>query len=228
MTIRALIFDFDGLILDTELPEFRSWEEVYAAHGCALAFDDWAACIGTADLVFSPYDDLEAKLGRPLDRAAIRAARRARWDELILAEAALPGVVGYIDDARAMGLRLAVASSSTREWVVGHLTRLGLIDAFDCVKCSDDVERTKPDPALYRAALAALGLRPEEAIVFEDSPNGVLAAKRAGLYCVAIPNALTGRLPLDHADRRLVSLADLPLATLLAEVERDLIGRDGT
>lgn len=219
--ILALIFDFDGLILDTELPEFQAWQEIYRSHGHDLPLATWAACIGTADLVFDPYADLAMRRGQPIEREAIRARRRARTTELIEVLAPLPGVVDALDEARRLGLKLAVASSSTRAWVVGHLSRLGLADRFDCIRCSDDVERTKPDPALYLAALAALGLRPEQAIVFEDSPNGALAAKRAGLYCVAIPNALTRDLPLDHADRRLTSLADLPLATLLAEIERE-------
>lgn len=216
--IKALIFDFDGLILDTEVPEFTVWRDIYAAHGQELALATWAACIGTADLVFDPYADLEARLDRPLDRGALRRDRRARVTALIEAQPPLPGVVDYLDAARGLGLGLAVASSSRREWVTGHLSRLGLLDRFATIRTADDVARTKPDPALYQAALAGLGLTPAEALVLEDSPNGVTAAKRAGLYCVAVPNALTATLPLDHADRRLASLADLPLSALLADM----------
>jgi len=113
-----------------------------------------------------------------------------------------------------------VASSSSRAWFSGHLTRLELSQHFVCIACRDDVPRTKPDPALYLAALAALGVRPEEAIALEDSPNGVLAAKRAGLFCVAVPNLLTRQLPLDHADLQIPSLAAFPLPELLREVQR--------
>jgi HAD superfamily hydrolase (TIGR01509 family) len=222
--IKALIFDFDGLILDTEVPEFTVWRDLYADHGQELALTTWAACIGTADAAFDPYVDLEARLGRPLDRAALRDVKRARVTALIEAQPPLPGVVDYLDAARQLGLGLAVASSSRRAWVTGHLGRLGLLDRFAVIRTADDVTRTKPDPALYQAALAGLGVTPAEALVLEDSPNGVLAAKRAGLTCVAVPNALTATQPLDHADRRLTSLADLPLVALLADIASGTIG----
>ena len=217
--IRGIIFDFGGLILETEEPEFQSWQELYAEFGCTLPFARWAAVIGTAEHDFDPYAELEAQLGRPVDRAAVRARRRARFAELVAAQPILPGVEDYIADAQRLGLRLAVASSSARAWVAGHLTRLGLHDHFAALACADDVVRTKPDPALYLAALAALGLEPHEAIALEDSPNGIAAAKRAGLFCVAVPNPLTRHLSLAAADLQLTSLADLPLADLLAHVQ---------
>ncbi len=216
--IRALIFDFDGLILDTEGPEFQSWCEIFAAHGCQLDLASWAVTIGTAN-AFDPYAELEARLGRAVDREAVRARRRERNAALLAAETIRPGVGEYVAAARRMGLRLGVASSSPRSWVAGHLARLGLLDRFDCLRCVDDVRQAKPDPELYLAALSALEATPEEAIALEDSPNGVLAAKRAGLFCVAVPNPLTARLPLDHADLRLDSLADLPLEALLRRIE---------
>lgn len=213
--IRGIIFDFDGLILETEGPDFQSWQEVYQGFGCTLPFARWAAQIGTADGVFNPYDELEDQLGHPVDRAAIRARRRRRFAELVAAQTVLPGVEEYIAAAERLGLRLGVASSSSRGWVAGHLARLGIDRHFAAIACADDVARTKPDPALYRVALTALDLRPEEAIALEDSPNGIAAAKRAGLFCVAVPNRLTGRLSLTEADLQLTSLAELPLALLL-------------
>ena len=211
---RALVFDFDGLILDTEGPEFKAWQEIYVAHGCHLALQTWAACIGTRD-AFDPYADLAARAGRALDTAAIRAAHEARVAELIAFEPVRPGVRDYLDAARRLGLGLAVASSSSRRWVVGHLERLGLADRFDVLRCVEDVPRVKPHPDLYVAALNALGVSPVAAIALEDSPNGVLAAKRAGLFCVAVPNPLTAKLDLSAADIRLASLDELPLPALL-------------
>ena len=216
--IRAIVFDFDGLILDTELPEFQSWQEIYQAHGCTLPFAVWAMCIGTTE-AFDPYAYLEEQLGRAVDREAVQLQRRQLCDALIAAQTVLPGVHDYIADARRLGLQLGVASSSSRAWVSGHLTRLDLHQHFICIKCRDDVPRTKPDPALYQAALAALGVRPEEAVALEDSPNGILAAKRAGLFCVAVPNPLTRQLSLAQADLQVSSLADLPLTALLAAVQ---------
>src|SRR5262249_29511424 len=163
---------------------------------CDLPFSTWAECIGRASGYSDPYAHLEAQLGRPIERAALRASRRRRFLELVEAQPILPGVEAYIGEGKRLGLMLRVASSGGADWVVGHLPRLGLIDHFDCVRCAEHVGAAKPDPALYRAALESLGVRADEAIAFEDSPNGVLAAKRAGIFCVAVPNTLTRQLPL--------------------------------
>ncbi len=220
--IRGLIFDFDGLILDTESPEYRSWQEVFREYGCDLALADWAKGIGRGvdDIPFDPYAALEVASGQCIDRAAIRARRRRRYADLVAAEVVLPGVEEYMVAAQRRGLVLGVASSSSREWVEGHLTRLGLRPHITALACADDVGRAKPDPAVYRAALALLHLRPDEVIAFEDSPNGLAAAKDAGVLCVAVPNALTVRLPLDHADLRLTSLADMALEELIEAIIR--------
>ena len=219
--IRAVIFDFDGLILDTEAPEFQTWQEIYQVHGCELLLEVWATGLGTSADAFDPYTHLEAQLGRLIDRAAIRQQRRQRYLELLGAKVVLPGVREYIAEAKRLGLQLGVASSSSRTWVVGHLSELGLSAYFDCIKCRDDVPRVKPDPALYQAVVEAFALQPHQAIALEDSPNGITAAKRAGLFCVAVPNPLTRHLSLAHADLLVSSLADLPLQHLLERVQRN-------
>ena len=137
---------------------------------------------------------------------------------MVLAQKLLPGVVEHLEAAKSIGLKLGVASSSTRDWVTGHLARLGILGRFDCVRCRDDVANAKPDPDLYIAVLECLGVLASEAIAVEDSPNGVMAAKRAGLRCVAIPNSITARLDLGQADVILGSLADVTLAELLRRV----------
>lgn len=217
--IRGLIFDFDGLILDTELPEYESWQAVYAEHGAALSLEAWALCVGTAPEAFDAIADLEKQIERPVDRAAVRRQQRALSLSLINAQPIMPGVVELLADARARGLKLGVASTSERDWVAGHLERLGLIDYFDCIRCGDDVKNVKPAPDLYLAALDCLKLPPKEAVAFEDSPNGVLAATRAGVYCVAVPNPITRQFSLDHANRQIASLAELSLDQLLAELD---------
>ncbi len=220
-TIRAVIFDFDGLILDTEGPIYQSWQELFESFGCQLPFSLWANNIGTTEEPFDPFAFLEAQLGHPVDREALEPKRRQRELELIATQPILPGVWEYLQEARQMGLKLGLASSSTCQWVIGHLEQRGLISFFDCIRCANHVERTKPHPALYLSVLAGLQVSANEAIALEDSPNGVLAAKRAGLFCVAVPNPLTRLLTLDHADLQLTSLADLPLRTLLSIVEKD-------
>jgi HAD superfamily hydrolase (TIGR01509 family) len=216
--IRGLIFDFDGLILDTELPDFESWQEMFIEHGAALPHAEWAPLIGTVSS-FDIYDYLEQQAGRPINREDVRERRRARYHELVLNQAILPGVEECIREAKARGMKVGLASASSGDWAPMHLERLGLHVHFDTVKTAEDVERVKPDPALYVAALDALGLDASEAIALEDSPNGIAAAKAAGLFCVAIPNAMTRDLDVSAADLRLTSLAEMRLAELLAVVE---------
>ena len=212
--IRAIVFDFDGLILDTEEPIYRSWQEVYQAHGEELPFERWVQIVGSTTAGFHPQRHLEERLGRPLPQDVLDR-RIARRTEMILVQDALPGVRRRIDEARDMGLKLGVASSSTQDWVRGHLERLGILDRFDCVRCRDDVEHAKPEPDLFLAVAACLGVDASEAVAIEDSPNGVTAAHRAGMRCVAVPNAITGQLDLSQADLVLGSLAEVTLPELL-------------
>ena len=187
----------------------QSWQEIYARYACDLPMSVWALCLGGSGLEFDAAAYLATQTGQTLDHAALHEERRQRKHELTLLLAILPGVDDYLAEAKRRGLKLGVASSSNREWVEGHLARLGLRHYFDCVISRDDVTHVKPDPELYRTALDRLGLAPHEAIALEDLPNGVRAAQAAGIFCVAVPNAITGQLPLDHADLRLASLADL-------------------
>lgn len=217
--IRAIVFDFDGLILDTEGPVYRSWLEVYQAHGEELPFERWVQIVGSTTTGFHPQHHLEERLGRPLPKEVLDR-RVDRRTEMVLAERVLPGVVQRLDEAREAGLKLGVASSSTREWVRGHLERLGILERFDCLRCRDDVANAKPEPDLYLAVLECMDVSAAEAIAIEDSPNGVAAAKRAGMRCVAIPNPITARLDLSEADLVLGSLEDLTLAQLLERLNR--------
>ncbi len=222
--IKGLIFDFDGLILDTETPSFQAWQEVFERRGCELTLETWADCIGRSQDAFDPCDYLEACLGHSIDRARVFAEEQKREAELIRKQPVLPGVLGTIAAAKQHGLKLGVASSSDREWVIGHLARVGLIEEFDAIRCADDVEHAKPAPDLYLAVLETLRLQPRQAIAFEDSPNGVLAAKRAGVFCVAVPNRLTQHLSFDHeADLTVTSLQQIVLAKLF-----ETVGEKGT
>jgi HAD superfamily hydrolase (TIGR01509 family) len=217
--IRALIFDFDGLILDTEGPIFQSWQELYESYGGQLSFSTWAEIIGTVSNEFDHFEDLEEQIGYPLDRAKLSPQRRQRELDLIAEQPLQPGVENYLKNAKLLGLKIGLASSSPCSWVTGHLTQRGLIDYFDCIHARDDVEVVKPDPELYLSVLEELGVRADQAFVIEDSPIGITAAQRAGLFCVAIPNALTALMPLDHADMRLDSLTDISLEELIRQVE---------
>jgi HAD superfamily hydrolase (TIGR01509 family) len=220
VAVRALLFDFDGTLVDTESVDLRSWQEVFAAHGVEVPFERFALRIGTLNGP-DELDELDALLGSPCDREAVEAERRRRELELLAAEPLRAGVGGYLATARELGLRLGIVSSSPRTWVESGLERLGIADGWSVVACADgDRARCKPSPVLYLEALAALGVPDDEALAFEDSPNGVAAARAAGIFCVAVPNAVTRALDLSGADLLVESLDDLPLDRLLATIAR--------
>lgn len=214
--IRALIFDFDGLIMDTESAEVEAWRAVYAEYGQEFPLDVWVRdVVGSTTAHFDPAWHLSTLTGLSLDRKALhertRAERLARQAVL----SARPGVVSLLQEARRLGLRLAIASSSSHAWVEGYLHQLGLKEVFEAILCREDVESVKPYPDLFLAALRRLALRPDQALVLEDSPNGVLAARRAGLRVVAVPNPVTERGDFTGADLILRSLTELPLTEIL-------------
>jgi HAD superfamily hydrolase (TIGR01509 family) len=213
--IEALVFDFDGVMVDTELPEFESWSQMFQSHGVELDRELWANSIGRGRAHFDVYQHLEDLKGSPIDREAVQSERRRRYEELVAPNPLLPGVVEYMDEADAMGLRLGVASSSTREWVEGHLKPRGVLDRFETISTGDEAENSKPDPEIYLTALDRLGARPERAIAIEDSANGLTSAKRAGMFCVAVPNRMTREMDLSQADVQLEALTDMSLAELV-------------
>lgn len=212
--VRALVFDFDGLIADTEAPEFEAWRETWAEFGHDLTPEDWCRCIGTVG-GFDPLAELARRVGDGFDGEAVQARRRARHRPLVAALEPLPGVVDHLADAKARGLATAVASSSDLAWVSPLLDRFGLVDQFAHLSVFDGTCPAKPAPDLYLRACAALRVEPAEAIAYEDSPNGVAAAKAAGLRCVAVPHDLTRHLDLSKADLVVGSLAEVSLSDIL-------------
>ncbi len=214
--IKALIFDFDGLILDTETPEYISLSEVYSEMGCSLAIETYGQVVGSQyNQHYEPVQHLQALSGKSLDSEQFWSRVKRRRLELIEQSSTLPGVEDYIRKGRALGLKLAVASSSSHAWVDGHLKRHGLFDSFDIIKCKEDVLNIKPAPDLFLAALDALQVQPHEAVIFEDSANGVLAACQAGVKVVLVPNPVTKHLNITGETFRLGSLTDLSLQDLM-------------
>lgn len=217
--LKAVIFDFDGTIVDTQTPEYQSWSEAYASFGHTLELDLWCAGVGTRN-GFDPYGVLESLLQSPVDRAVVRAAVRARNVELLEASVLRDGVLDRIDEALELGFGTAVASSADMDWVSSHLDRHNLTESFHAVVCAGEHMPAKPDPAVYLNALEWLGARPEEAVAIEDSPNGIAAAHAAGIFCIAVPNLITSRLDFSRADQIATSLLDVSLARLAAEWRR--------
>jgi HAD superfamily hydrolase (TIGR01509 family) len=218
--LKALIFDFDGLILDTETPEMEAWHKIYQDHGALFSVQAWGQIVGGAGVTnFEPAQHLESLLGHPIDRESVRQQARRLSDAAILQQPVLPGARGLLAEARERAFKLAIASSSPHDWVDNHLKRLDMFACFDAILCADDVTRTKPDPGLFLAALQALQVQSKEAVVFEDSPNGILAANLAGIFSVAVPNPLTIQLDIGKADLILHSLEQVSLENLKVRLQ---------
>ncbi len=217
-SIRALLFDFDGLILDTETPEVHIWKKIYAEYGFEYPMERGLLNVGKwGNTAFDPAGYLHELTRDSLDRQAIIKRHHDESMVLIEQQPAGAGVEATLTEARRLGLRLAVASSSPCPWVESHLTRLGLLPRFDTVVTGDDVPpgHVKPLPDIYLKAMERLGITAAQAIAFEDSPHGVVAARTAGIFVVAVPNPTTAMLDLSHADLVIPSLASTPLSDLL-------------
>ncbi len=221
MPVRAFLFDFDGLILDTETASRAGWQWLYRQLGHELPPEKWALMVGTVD-GWDIWGHLEELVGEPLDRPAWNERRFAQEISLLEAEELRPGIAEYLAAADRHGLRRAIVSSASRAWIDMHLARLERAVGWDAIVTADhDPERAKPRPTMYREALELLDVAPSDAVAFEDSPNGARAARDAGIYVVGIPNAVTAELGLgDAADLVLGSLADLPPDELLERFEQ--------
>jgi HAD superfamily hydrolase (TIGR01509 family) len=213
---RAVVFDFDGLILDTETPIWKAWNALFAEYDAELTLDEWSREVG-AQHAIDPWALLRERGNAEFDQDELNRRRQRHRNELMALETVRPGVVDWLADASSLGLATAIASSSEIEWVEPHLTRLGLRDHFAHVSCWGPDVAAKPAPDTYLAACAALGVAPAAAVAIEDSPNGVAAAYAAGLRVVAVPNDVTRTMDLSLADLVLDSLADRTLASVLRE-----------
>ena len=214
MPIAAVILDFDGLILDTETPIFEAWQAEFRRRGHELAMSDWQRALGSHG-AYDPMTHLHGLCDGAFDPEALRLELRAGIMAACDALPLLPGVRELLQEAEALGLGRAVASSSSSAWVDGWLERHGLSRLVEAVCTRDHVARVKPEPDLFLLAAERLGVAPAECVVFEDSPNGLRAARAAGMKAVAVPNAVTRALPLGDAHLVLTSLAEMPLARVL-------------
>jgi HAD superfamily hydrolase (TIGR01509 family) len=217
--IKAVIFDCDGLLIDTETAWFEAFSNIYREHGAELSLEFWAHIISTHNETLNPYTHLSDLIGQPIDQLEIRKKAEEKHALLMQSVTLRPGVEEYLRTAKSLGMRIGLASSSNREWVEDYVRRFDIIDYFDCICTSSDVLRVKPDPELYLQAISRLGVDATEAVAFEDSPNGTRAAVAAGLHCVIVPNGLTANYEFDAYDLRITSMADLPLQDVLARLQ---------
>lgn len=214
----ALIFDFDGLLVDTESSALLAWREQFAVHDLVFPLEVWHRFIGSQGSQEAMLAAVRAG-GVDFEDAELRAEWRERHNRIVSSEPLRAGVEAFLDEAAAAGAKFGVASSATRDWLDQQLGRLGIRDRFEII-CARDNGRVKPAPDIYLAALASLRVDAADAIAFEDSPNGITAAKAAGLYCVAVPNPVTAELPLGQADLRVESFTDISYSELVDRLER--------
>ncbi|MES2202075.1 MAG: HAD-IA family hydrolase [candidate division FCPU426 bacterium] len=211
--MKALVFDFDGLIIDSETPEYECWRQVWQQHGQTLSVENWVRCVGGSDGI--RFDlELERLLGRSLDWEQIHPERIRHHESLMAGQALLPGVEDLMARASEQGWKVGVASSSSTKWVQGGLERLGLMRYVQALRTRDMVEQRKPHPEPYIKVLADLGANAALSFAFEDSEPGVLSAKAAGLTVVAVPNQLTRLQNLSAAHMILASLEDFQLPSV--------------
>ncbi len=217
MTIKGLIFDFDGIILDTETPDLITWQTIYREYGGVFNYEKYARCIGMAYENYEPAMDL-IKQVPSLNKEAIQQKWITLEKQLLEKQSIAPGILDYLQTARSLKLKTAIASSSENSWVTGHLKDRELFQYFDFIHTVDETHLPKPDPALYLLCLKSMQLQPKEAIAFEDSPNGISSAKSAGIFCIAVPNHATRSLNLNQADLILDSLEQISLPNLLKQI----------
>lgn len=213
--IRGLIFDFDGLILDTETALIDAYGDVYAERGLPFERRQFVEQVGSLSIAFDPWKPF----GEGADKKGLEEVRRAYNRKRLERQAVQPGVQALLEDAGKAGLKLGIASNSGHEWVEGHLRRLGLHSHFHFFGCREDVREPKPEPELYRFVVNQLGLRPCEAVALEDSRTGIVAARRAGLWAVAVPNSSTCGQDLGQAHLRVSSLEELDVERLRERFE---------
>jgi HAD superfamily hydrolase (TIGR01509 family) len=207
----AVIFDFDGLIVDTEMPEYLAWQAVYARYGLTLPLDSWLRNVGRNDSPFDPLAPFRGSDGpmRPDAVLSLWRGHRARLEREYLKP--LPGVLALLDELKNTGLRAAVASSTQRRRIQHLLSELRLKDRFDAVACGDEVPLAKPAPDVYLLAARRLAVPPAACVALEDSEPGLRAAKAAGMPCIAVPSQLTRTMDFSAADLVVSSLADVGL-----------------
>lgn len=214
--INTIIFDFDGLIVDTESIWYQAYYDIILAnHGKELSIEQFSRCIGTHNVLDEVLREL---LGDGIDLKELDKQTYEQYKSLLTEPVLREGVIEYLEEAKARGLTIALASSSSRDWIESYLKKLGIYSYFSVINTRDDVTNVKPDPELYVKTLEDCQINADEAIIFEDSLNGLKAAVGAGVHCVVVPNPVTAHLPFEGHRLRISSMSDKSLGEILQEV----------
>jgi HAD superfamily hydrolase (TIGR01509 family) len=213
--LAAVVFDFDGVVLDSETPEYESHRRIYERCGVDLTIDDWCGAIGlwTDGHDDRRFDALRARSPRAPARDAYHEERRRLFAELVPADP-MRGVRDLLLALRAAGIPAAIASTSPSRWVVPAAQRIGVGSLFRTIVTGEQVARRKPAPDVYLEAARRLGVDPGDAVAIEDSGPGVAAARAAGMTTVAIPHWLTATHDLSAADARVAHAGELTVDRL--------------
>ncbi|MEM8858302.1 MAG: HAD-IA family hydrolase, partial [Chloroflexota bacterium] len=195
-----------------------AWEQLFERYGHPFPMEKWLPNIGRMN-VYHPGAHLVELTGLDKTEMEFREERRQLGLEILADDGPMPGVLDRIKEAKEMGLKLGIASTSEARWLNYHLPRLGLLYEFEAVRGRSDVGGVgKPEPDVYLSACKGLRVDPKNALALEDSVNGVIAGKRAGMKVVAIPNPLTRHMDYSDADLILYSMADMTLAEMIEKV----------
>lgn len=217
--IQAVIFDFDGLMVDTETPAYHAFRKIYEEYGTQLPLEIYAQCVGTSFEVFNPYTYLSECLSEPVDPNIVKVKVDVYYKQLLQGVAMRTGVEDYLIAAKRLGLKVGLASSSYYNWIEPYFTKFNLEHYFDAICTADVVKNVKPDSELYLLALEKLEVSADQAISFEDSLNGFIAAKGAGLHTVIVPNEMTRTFPFKDYDLMISSMTDIKLEDLVDQLE---------
>ena len=218
--IKAIIFDFDGTIIDTETAWYITFRDAYKTHGVDLTLEQYSQCLGTSLHSFNPYTHLKTHHNLPIDLEEFKQFVQQQHTDMMIKESVRPGILKLLESAKSQGLKIGLASSSGRAWIDRFVKLHGIEDYFECYCTADTVQNVKPDPELYLQALEKLGVEASEAIAIEDSPNGARAAVAAGIPTIVIKNDITKLLPFSEGHHTIETLAKYELEELIELVQQ--------
>lgn len=209
MLASAVLFDFDGILVDTEWEIYQAWLETFREHGHDLPLSLYTRCIGSDFDAWSPKLHLEELTRLNFDWIQMDERRQIRIRSALAKHGPIDGVVAVLKLLRNIGLPIAVVSSSSHNWVDGWLEKLELIDFFQEIVCKGDAPKIKPAPDLFLDAARRLKVNAADCLVIEDSLNGLNSAKAAGMMAWMVPNRVTAGLDFTSADRVFSSFLEL-------------------